>query len=381
MDKKIINNAISAYFGLWALLLLPSKKEKINNHFVKKHSKTAVFIHFLMLLNYIIFVWFKLFWSISLFWFYLNHVLASTSFLLLFWWLLYWVYKASLWEDFWIKDIASKTNTNNFIEIKNSSLNEQWVFTIILSLVPFLWLTLRGKFFNYKSPIIENNIKLNFISTFFISLFFIFWYENIWFLLWLIYLIFLWFYAILIIVKSSVISFKLEKILTFREMYIYTLSFISYVKNYFKANSFIEFKIILQEKINMLDQLDKQNKIYLSSLKDPKIKNTISYIPVLNLISIYDLNSKNKNHIKNGFIITILFIILISLKLQAYLILLLFIIFFSVWYVWKIEYRIYFLYDFYQFFEKIFLKIFWFWGKVKDLKQTKNEVSFEIEGK
>jgi hypothetical protein len=59
MNKKIINNAISAYFGLSALLLLPSKKENLNHPFVKKHAKTALFIHFMMLINYIIFISYK----------------------------------------------------------------------------------------------------------------------------------------------------------------------------------------------------------------------------------------------------------------------------------------------------------------------------------
>ncbi len=380
MDKKIINNAISAYFWLWFLLLLPSKKENINNIFVKKHSKTAVFIHFLMLLNYIIFINYKLFWGFQLFWFYLNHVIASIIFLWLFWAILYWVYKAYLWDDLLISDLAQKTKTKNLVELKNSNLNQEWIFTIILSLIPIVWFILRWRFYNYKSIILENNIKFNFIFTLIISLTFLFSFENIWFLFWLIYLIFVWFYSIMIITKKEVINFKLEKIKTFEELYILFLATIKYIKNYF-TNNFKNFSIVLDEVLNKFNENKLKDKEMLSSLENWKIKKFLYFIPIINLISFIDINSKNKFWVENWFIITLLFVLILVLKLNIYLLFLLFLISFSIWYFEKKEYKIYFLYDIYNLFKKIFLKIFWFWKKWVSLKNKKNEITFEVENK
>lgn len=379
MNQKIINNAISSYFWLWLLLLIPSKKENINHPFVKKHAKTAVFIHFLMLINYVIFISFWLLWRFSFYWFALNHILASILFIWLFWWILYWVLKANSWTDFSIQDMSNMTKTSNLIEIKSSNLNEQWILTIILSLIPFVWFYIKARFYHYKSPIIENNAKLNIIITFLISSFFCFWYENLWLLFWLFYLIFIWFFAILLITKQNIISINLDKILTFEEIYIYTLSFFDYLKNYFTNKKFVSIKeIILTKKTEILAK-SKENKVYLDTLKNPKIKNILAYIPFLNIFSLIDINSKNKNHIINWLSITILSIIFMIFDINNYQIYLIFLIFFGVWYLEKIEYKFPFLFNIYEFWELIFKKIFSNAKKVKDMQTKENEISFNLE--
>jgi len=379
MNKKIIGNAISAYFWLWALLLLPSKKENINNPFVKKHAKTALFIHFLMFLNYLVFIIFSFLSWVFLFWFSLNHIIASIIFIWLFGWLLYGVNKASSWNDFSISDISNMTKADKIIEIKSSNLNEQWVLTIILSLVPFIWFYIKAKFSNHKSKIIENNTKLNLIITLIISWLFVFWYENVWLLFWLFYLIFIWFYSILLITKQSLISINLDKIPTFNEIYIYFLTIISYLKNYFFSKKFLWFKEVLENTKNFIKQKNEEQKNYLLSLKDSKFNINISYIPYLNLICLFWLNSKNKFHIINWIILTILSILFVVLKLNNLQIFLVFLIFFGIWYAKIIEYKFPFLFDIYEIFAFIFWKIFFTWKKAIKMQKEVQEVSFKIE--
>ncbi|NCO31585.1 hypothetical protein GW891_01940 [bacterium] len=58
INQKVINNAISAYlmvFISW-LFLFNKDNENINNDFVKNHTKSAMTIHLMIILNYIIFV-------------------------------------------------------------------------------------------------------------------------------------------------------------------------------------------------------------------------------------------------------------------------------------------------------------------------------------
>lgn len=379
MNKKIINNAISAYFWLWLLLLLPSKKENLNHTFVKKHAFTALIIHILMFLNYLIFISFSLFSGIFILWFSLNHIIASIIFILLFWLLLYGVSKANSWSDFSINDMSNMTKVNKIIEIKSSNLNEAWILTIILSLIPFIWFYIKAKFSSYKSVIIENNTKLNLIITLVICLFFSFWYENLWLLFWLFYLIFIWFYSILLITKQSLLSLNLSKIPTFNEIYIYFLSIINYLKNYFSGKKFVWIKEILKIKQNEIEKTFQENKEKLEKLKDSKINIFLSYIPYLNLICLFQINSKNKFHIINGLIITILSIILVVLKYNNFQIFLVFLIFFGIWYSKKIEYKFPFLFDIYEMCAFIFSKIFFIWKKAVKMQKEEKEVIFKVE--
>lgn len=379
MDKKITNNAISAYFWLWALLLLPSKKENINNPFVKKHAKTAVFIHVLMFINYLVFISFSFLGGISFYWFYLNHVLASTIFIWLFWWILYWVNKANLWDDFSISDMSNMTKTDKILEIKNSNLNEEWILTIILSLIPFVWFIIKWKFANYRSPIIENNVKLNLIITFIISLLFAIWDENLGLLFWLFYLIFIWFYSILIISRQNIISLNLNKVPTFEEIYLYFLSICKYLKNYFLNKKFISINELIKNKKLEIEEEKKQEKEVLKTLKDEKLNSISAYIPYLNIIKLIDINSKNKNHIINWLLLTILSVILVLIKHNNYQIFIIFLVFFGIWYLKDITYKFPFLFDIYKIFENIFNKIFSSSKKAIKLQKEVQEISFKIE--
>lgn len=379
MNKKIINNAISTYLWLWALLLLPSKKENINNPFVKKHAKTAVFIHILMLINYIVFISFSFLWRFSFYWFYLNHVLASIIFIWLFWWILYWIKKAYSWDDFSISDMSNMTKTDKIVEIKNSDLNEEWVLTIILSLIPFLWFVIKWKFTNYKSPIIENNIKLNLIITFIISLLFAIWDENLGLFFWLFYLIFIWFYSILIISRQNIISLNLNKIPTFWEIYLYFLSIYEYLKNYFTNKKFISLNELIKNKKLEIETKEEQEKEVLNNLKEEKLNSFLAYIPYLNIIKLIDIKSKNKNHIINWLILTFLSIILVLLKYNNYQIFIVFLIFFGIWYLKNPNYKFPFLFDIYQVFANIFNKFFSWSKKAIELQKEVQEVSFKIE--
>ncbi|MDD5769746.1 MAG: hypothetical protein PHE25_02160 [Candidatus Gracilibacteria bacterium] len=383
MNKKIINNAISAYLGLAILLILPSKKENINHPFIKNHAKTALFIHFLMLISYLTFVTYGLFGN-----FYinnfglelgLNHIIVGSIFFILFGFLIFGVFKAYSGNEFSILDIATISKTDKIIEFKNSNLNEQGILTIILSLIPFLGFTIKGKFKNYKSPILENNIKLNLIISFIISLLFVYLKSNLGLIFVLGYIIFIVYYSILIVIRKSVITFNLNKIKTFEELYILYISLIKYLYNYFSGKTFVNLEDLKNQVKNKIIQKNDIDKQYLSNLKESKLPDFIAYIPIINLISLFDINSKNRFHIVNGIILTIICVIFYYFGLNNYLILVLFPIFFGIGYLKNIEYKFPFLFDIYNLFSFIFSKIFGFGKKVKEMKNEVREVNFSIE--
>lgn len=384
MNKKINANAISAYLWLWIiLLLLPSKKENINHPFVKKHAYTAVFIHLFMLINYLIFISYSFLWTITInfswYNFLLNHILASIIFLWLFCLLLYWILKANLWHDFSIKDVALISKTDKIIEIKNSNINEQWILTMILSLIPFIWFVIKWKFLHYKSPVLENNIKLNLIVTFVISLMFVFLKKDLALLFILIYTIFIVFYSILLITKQQLIILDLKKIKTIYEIYIFIRSLIKYLRNYFSSKKQFQSLIeLIKFEENILIEIDKNDKEILEKLNEAKLQKYIAYIPYLNIISLIDINSKNRFHIINWLLLTILSIILFFTWYNNYQLLILIPMFFWIWYSKIIEYKFPFLFDIYRFFSFIFFKIFNFWKKIKKKQEEKKEIIFKI---
>lgn len=376
MNKKIKNNAICAYFGLGLLLMIPTKNNYINNEFVKSHSKTATLIHFIFLITYIIFISYWFLAKIHIWDFGLNNIIAPIIFILLFLLLIYWAYKASLGEDFLVKDVTKLTKTDNLIKIKNSNLNEQWVFTIILSLIPFIWFIIKWKFLNYKSPIIENNLKLNLALTIIIFSVFLSWYENLWILLILFLSIFIVFYAAFIILNKNIINFNLEKIPTFEEWIYFSLWFIKYFLWYFWKNKFQTLKeniAYYTEKRKI--ELDKNNQKINN--KEAKFNEIFYFVPYLNILGIIDYNSKNTFLVKNWLIITLLSIIFIFLNnnLQILIIIL---AFFGYWYSKHLNYQFPILWNIFNFIENIFKKIFNVWKKVRENSAKVEEKSFKI---
>lgn len=379
MDQKLINNAMSAYFGLGILLLLPSKNQSINHPFVKRHAITALFIHGLLIITYLIFITYGFLGKIVIFWFHLNHILALGIFLWLFWWILYGVYQAHLWGEFAIEDMKNITKTKNLITLKESQLNEQGKLTLILALIPFLWFTLRGKFYNYKSPIIENNIKINVLFTLWVIFIFMTGYEDIGYLLLLGYFIFIWFYALLIIIKENILTFWVQKVPSFEMIYLYTKTFFQYIKRYFSERKFVWFQTLFEEQKHIFLDKQAQRMLLSQEQRDSKLPFFLIYIPYINLISIYDIKSKYKFHIINGLTITFLSILLFTLWWNRVQIFLLFLMCFGFGYQKNTAYVFPILYDIYEVGEKWFHKIF-SWGKqFYKLQTSSQEVTFEVE--
>jgi len=357
MNKKITNNAICAYFWLGLLLLIPNKNPNVNNDFVKSHSKTASFLHLWFLITYIIFISYWLFWNIHILGFWLNNIIAPIIFLILFIFLIYWSFKANKWDNFLVKDVTDITKTKNFIEIKKSNLNEEWIVTIVLSLVPLLWFIIKWKFLNYKSKIIENNLKLNLVLTLIIYIFFLTWYNNLWVLLILWLSIFIVFYWVFIIINKNIINFNIDWIPTFEELIQILIWFIKYMINYFWKNKFKKIsEFIDNEKIKRKNFLEINNNNIPK--KEATLNNIIYFLPFINLIWFIDYNSKNKYIVINWLIITVLssIILLINNDLQFLIVILAFF-----WYGYSkhLNYQFPILGNIYNYCEKIFKKIFW----------------------
>jgi hypothetical protein len=123
--------------------------------------------------------------------------------------------------------------------------------------------------------------------------------ENIALLFVLLYTIFVVFYSILVITRKNLIILNLEKIKTFEEIYIFSRSFVKYLINYFLSKKFISLSELIEFEKNFLIEKNKKDKDILERLNENKLPKYISYIPYLNIISLIDINSKNRFHVIN----------------------------------------------------------------------------------
>ncbi len=78
IEQKSINNAISSYLMIIAswFFLINKDNKHINNDFVKKHTKSAIILHLLFILTYVIFIYNWLFKNIIIFSYWLNILIA-----------------------------------------------------------------------------------------------------------------------------------------------------------------------------------------------------------------------------------------------------------------------------------------------------------------
>ena len=366
IHKKSVNNAISAYLMLFisSLFLFNKKNEYVNNEFVKSHTKVALLIHLSLLLTYIIFISFSFLKNISILNYNLNFILASTIFIFLFITLLYWIYKANKQETFKIWEILKVWKIEKIVDVNwDWIINEKDKLDLILSYIPFIWYITSWS--NYKEKNISNIIKINSLITLIISLIYIAWNKNIVLLLSLFYIIFAVFSSLNIITREKIIWLNLEFIPTFTELLIIIKSFIKYLSNYFTKKEFVWIKVLKNNYLKKYNEEEKEKELILVKLPKYKLPNILIYIPFINIITLFFINSNKKIHIINWIMINIFFIIFGILDFYNIIynysyILLLFPIFFWFWYInSRPVYRIPIIYDLFEillFIKNLFIK-------------------------
>lgn len=382
IDPKIKANAISAYLMIFvSLLFLFNKDNKyLNNDFVKSHTKTAFVIHLWFLLNYIIFVSFWLWASFGIFGFSLNLIIATIFFLALFFFLLFWMYKAQSWYYYKIGELFKTVKIDKIVELNSSfNISEKDKLSIILSYVPILWYIVNWKY--YKNNIIKNNIKINSYSFFVICLFYIFWDYSLSTLFLLFYIIFWVFSSLNLIINNKLIDINLSFLPSMSDLYLYYLSLRDYLSNYFKSKDFVPFLDVFK---NRKEKYTKEELILekeLSKNKDLWKHSFLIYVPIFNFYFLRHLNSRFKIHIWNGFVISLVFIVLFFVS-KEYILLLLFPLFFWTWYLkTRLAYKMPFLYFLFEMFISSCIFIKNSFTKAKKIKNTKKEVTLKVENK
>ena len=372
-NKKIIWNAVSAYFMIFiSLLFLFNKDNKyLNNSFVKSHTKTAFIIHVMFLVTYIVFVSFWLWKEFSVLWYGVNTILASVIFIGLLAMLLYGIYRANKWEVLTADELLTLSRQDTLVEVEKKNFNEQEKISIILSYIPFLWYIVYGQ--NYENPILKNINKIALIAWVFIALLFVFSSYNLALLFSLGYIVFVVFNCIVLVSKDELVKININKIPTPEDKIIIQKSLWEYMSRYFWKKQFIELKKIVARKKQERVTEEKKSTEALSKLSSVSLPAKLIYIPFFVLIYLPQLKSKQNLHIKNSLWIS-LWIILswcifgISSSVQIFA---LFPIAYGIWFIDRLWYRMPYAYEMYEIiFEKILGGIFGIFKKWEKLHKV-----------
>ena len=384
-NSKIIWNAISAYFMIFVsgMFLFNRSNPLLNNNFVKKHTKSALMIHLGFLITYMIFISYWILAGIQIWWFAVNYIFASALCIVFLWMLLYWVFKASKWESFAIWEIIKISKVSSVAGVNNesSNLEERDKLDILLSYIPF--------FSFYISPKHKNNENILYASrgslflTVILILLFNFGYVNIVIFLVLLYTIYVVFVGLNLFTSWNIIQLRLSDIFSPAYKFDYTQGLLKYLKDYIKwaeLKNLQEYVEIVQD--NKKTEQDKLNEQVLS-LPDLKLPKFAIYLPLLNLLYIFTKENKYSTHIRNGLIMSILFIItilLLKFSTLSYGFLYLFVIV-AIYWIWYVHtqpvYKMPYIYMCYTGWKKIT-------GKTKEANAKYNvekNVNLKVEEK
>ncbi len=374
LNQKIINNAISAYLMLFIswMFLVNKHNPYINNDFVKNHTKSAIVIHLLVIVNTIIFLIYKLFWDIQLFWFSLNIAIANIIFLLI--WIIFinGIYNASIWKQFNIWNFIDKAKWINLDLNNDNNFDEKDKLNLLISHIPFLGFIIWSKFKNEKT---EDIIKLNLFISLLISLIYILWYDDITNILSLFYIIFIVFSGVNIYTREELLTIKLPYYFLPKWKIALQKILFKYLLYYFKWD-FKEFEIVKEFQFKKDAENETEDLKYLNTLENLKLNKNLIYIPILNNIFLFQEKNKYTFHIRNSLIINIIFLILLiliffSIISSKWLLLILFPICFGIWKINEINYKMPYIYEIYRFLN--YIKNIFISSK-KVLKEKKEEV-------
>ena len=372
-NKKIIANAVSAYFMIFiSLLFLFNKDNKyLNNSFVKSHTKTAFIIHMMFLFTYIVFVSFGFGKEFNILWYGVNTILASVIFIGLLAMLLYGIYRANKWEVLTADELLTLSRQDSLVEVEKKQFNEQEKVSIILSYIPFLWYIVYGQ--NYTNPILKNINKIAFFAWVFIAILFVFSSYNLALLFSLGYIVFVVFSCIVMITKDELIKINIDRVPGPEDKIVIQKSLLTYLGKYFWKKDFVELKKIIETKKQERILVEKRDTDALSKLSDVSIPKKLIYIPFFVLIYLPQLKSKQNLHIKNSLWITLIIILIwcvfgIDSTVQVFA---LFPIAYWIWLIDRIGYRMPYAYEIYELiFEKILWTVFGVFRKWEKLHKT-----------
>lgn len=386
LNKKIIGNAVSAYFMVWiCIFFLFNKSPYMDHPFVKSHVKVAFMLHIILFVMLFI-MSYPFLDNIAFFGYTLNTLITAGLGLTIFGAILYGMLQAhrgkslTLWEMFDTAKVSKDIVKHNSTE----TLGEEETLLLILAQVPFLGYIIYPR--HKKIPHIRDIIQLNIIVMLISSFLFVVWSFSLASIIILLYIIAWVFQAIRLGMEHKISTLDMSLVPTAEEKYILQKSLCSYVGNTLRKKTFVPLKKLREEKAKKHYEREVEELEALKKLAPAKIPGWVFYIPFLNLTWIFYLKTQEKTHIKNGITLTLIWALLTGLLWyfdihNGILIFMLFPLFYGIGYLPRKAYHMPYIYDVYAF----FAAIFWFVGHIfhrtRNLQKTDKQETIKIDEK
>ncbi|MCP4523626.1 MAG: hypothetical protein GY828_05435 [Candidatus Gracilibacteria bacterium] len=310
-NTQIIGNAISAYFMIFVsgLFLFNKNNPLLNNQFVKKHTKSALMIHLGFFLTYVIFISYNFLSGISFFNFSLNVLIATSLCIILLGILLYGVFCAKNGDEFNLGEVIQVKNTKKIMSIgeKESTSNERDKLTIIFSYIPLIGFY---QFPSYKeNTLIQNGTRLNLFITIIFILLYSFGSQNLANLLGLSYILYVVFIGVTLFTTGSILQLRLHSLFAPENKFLTTQAFFLYLSDYFSGKEVHNFSVYLEKKEEEKKESLKKISQELENTPELKIPKFCMYIPFVNFVYLFLQKNPYSTHVRNGIVLSILFII------------------------------------------------------------------------
>ncbi|MFA5917034.1 MAG: hypothetical protein WC850_02230 [Candidatus Gracilibacteria bacterium] len=380
LDSKIKANALTAYLLVFiSFLFLFNKTNKyINNDFVKGHTKTAFLIHIMLVLVYVIFI--RLISN-----YYITTYVSSLLFLILLGLLLLGMYKANKGEKFKIIDIVNISKVEKVADLhQHIESDERNKFSFFLSYIPFI------SYANYSllnsnptyNKVFKNNLYINLIISLIILTIYINSNPTLAGFLVLFYIIIVAFISVVLVTKNNFIFIYINHLNKIENLEVYLKTFTEYFKNYTKTH-FVPFTELLAT--NKAKELAKttEEEALLKTKNDTKLPKFLIYIPIINLIYLFSLDTKYRFHIINGISLTIISLIMLFIYrgVDSIFLLLLYPICFGIGNMrGKLAYKQIFVFHIFNSLILIKNKLAKILTRVKETKNTVKQTEYKIEG-
>lgn len=373
---------MSAYFlFILCVWFLFNKDPNINHPFVKNHTRIALTLHVIFL----VMLWvmsFSFLDGIHLLWISVNTLITMWLSFIILAALIFWAIKAHKGETLSFGEIFEAGWANKKLLQKESSVNidEENIALLIITHIPFLGFILYGK--HKKLPHIHDIMTLNIWVSLLISILYISGFAslaNVWLL---VYVIWASFVSLRLIATKEISTLNLSSIPSGNELYIHIRTLISYAFHLLKSNKkFQSYATLYSENARTYTVGIQKHREHISKMPLAKIPHVLFYIPFVNLLWVFFLNSQQRYHIYNGFVITLFYILALwvfGMNTKVVL-LLLFPICFGIWYLWYNGYMMPLISDIWK-----TLGTIWYWithvfHRGKQLHKTVKEEKIVIK--
>lgn len=380
LPHKIRANAASAYFLFFiCIAFLWSKKPYMNHPFVKGHTKIAFLLQLLLIVAIFI-TQIPVLGTTSIFGYNVQDIITSMVALGIFWLMLIGAYNAHQGNTMKIGEIFSqgKQKTQHFKSVQTESETPEERETLILAQIPIIGYILAGRHPNI--PHIKEITLMNLFAMLVCVLLLISGFPTLSSIALLLYIVFAVFQSLSLKQTGDLLLLDEANVPSPEKLLLYMHAFWASLVASIKKEAFIPFETRVATFSHKRYEQEKKAFNEVKARASANIPAWLFYIPLVNIFGIFFLKKREKYHIINGLVLTLLFIWVILLWgwRNHTLLLFLFPISYGIGYLERLGYHMPYIYDLYDIFARIGIRIKHIFSGARKLQKKQIHESIKI---